>query len=99
MISTAALCAKAIKSALKLKFPRLKIGATSDIFAGGDSVDVTVVGDFTEAQKQEIQAFTRQYQEGSFDSMRDLYENTNLRKDLPQVKYVFVNFTLKSEDK
>ena len=99
MQNTAAICAKTIKTELKAKYPLLKVGATSDVFAGGDSVDIRIEGNFTETQKEEIKAFARQYQEGSFDSMRDLYENTNLRKDLPQVKYVFVNFTLKSEDK
>ena len=96
MKSIASNCSKAIKTALKSKYPDFKISAYSSIFSGGDSDSICVTGNVSEDQKREIRTFNEQYQEGNFDSLHDIYENDNLRSDIPQVKYVFTQFeTLK----
>ena len=96
MKSIASNCSKAIKTALKTKYPDFKISAYSNVFAGGDSVSVCVTGNVSEAQKREIRTFNQEFQRGNFDSMHDIYEDNNLRSDIPQVKYVFTQFeTLK----
>lgn len=96
MKSIASNCSKAIKTALKAKYPDFKISAYSHVFAGGDSVSICVTGNVSEDQKREIRTFNEQYQEGNFNSLHDIYENDNLRSDIPQVKYVFTQFeTLK----
>ncbi len=92
MKTTAAKCSKSIKSMLKLKYPNLKIYATSRIFSGGDAVQVRIVGEVSIEQKCEINTIIDQYQEGNFDGMQDLYKYDNVRSDIPQVKYVVVNF-------
>lgn len=77
--------AQAIRQELKKAFPQTQFKVTSDSFAGGDSVDVRWTNGPSEAQ---IQRLIGKYQYGHFDGMQDLYENTNRRHDIPQVKYV-----------
>jgi hypothetical protein len=80
--------AKAIRTVLKKKFPLVKFGVRAKSFAGGNSVDIDWVDGPTTAQ---VDAVGKAYQYGSFDGMQDLYEYTNVNKELPQVKYVMTS--------
>lgn len=64
---------------------------TSDSYSMGSSIRVRV-NNATKEQQKQISDFCAQYQYGHFDGMQDIYETTNRRNDLPQVKYVFTEF-------
>lgn len=84
-ISSQAAAAKAIRTELKAVFPTVKFSVTSESFSMGDAVHISWVDGPTTKQ---VEAITEKYQYGSFNSMEDLYENTNDRSDIPQTKYV-----------
>ena len=84
-ISTQAAAAKAIRKELKAAFPSIKFSIRSESFAGGDAVRIGWTDGPTTDKVTDI---TRKYQYGHFDGMIDLYENSNNRDDIPQVKYV-----------
>ena len=87
-ISTHAAAAKAIRT--QLKKHGIKGRVTCSTYSMGDSVSVHVKNVEPWAYK-EIDTFCNQFQYGSFDGMQDLYEYTNNRDDIPQVKYVMVS--------
>jgi len=72
----------------------IKCRASSSSFSMGDSVSWSVENVDPETF-QKIESFANQHQYGRFDSMTDMYEHTNSRKDIPQTKYCFGknNFT------
>jgi hypothetical protein len=85
MKTRSAICASEIKKELKVAFKNVKFSVRSDNFAGGNSVDITWTdGPTTEKVKNIVGK--RQY--GHFDGMIDLYELSNVRKDITQAKYV-----------
>ena len=55
-----------------------------------NAVDVTLINPLPATIKA-VTEYANQYQYGSFNSMEDLYEYSNRRKDIPQVKYVSVD--------
>jgi hypothetical protein len=69
-ISEHARAAKNMRAELKAAFPGIKFSIRSKSFAGGD--DVRVSWDLGPT-RQEVAAITDKYEEGSFDSMNDLY--------------------------
>lgn len=83
--SSHAACAAAIKEELSALYPHIKFSVKSSSFSMGDSVDVSYTDGPTTA---EIDAIISKYQYGHFNSMDDMYENTNSRDDIPQSKYV-----------
>lgn len=104
MKSEAAKAAAAIRKELKAAFPGEKMSVTSDNYAGGDAIRVSIGGrlPMTEglsvdkttpeyAMREKVRAIADKYQYGSFDGMTDLYSNTNKNDDLPQAKYVQVS--------
>ncbi len=78
-------CAKAIRQELAKAFPETTFKVTSSSFAGGNSVDTRWNNGPTENQVYDL---IGKYQYGSFDSMQDLYEHSNNRNDIPQVRFV-----------
>ncbi len=84
-MSTHAETAKYIRKELKQWFPKIKFTVRSEIFAGGNSVNVSWENGPT---NDKVDLITSKYQYGHFNCMTDGYENTNRRSDLPQVKYV-----------
>lgn len=88
MKTTAALTAKAIKAELKSVFPAVKFRITSKTYSGGCSVSVSWVDGPNEKTIDEI---VNKYEYGHFNGMEDLYEYDNVRKDIPQVKYLFTH--------
>lgn len=77
--------AAAIKAELKQNFPHIKFSVTSETFANGNSVHINWTDGATTG---EVKEFTSKYQYGHFDGMTDMYNNTNDRDDIPQVKYI-----------
>lgn len=89
-MSTHAAAARAIRN--ELKAHGISGSVRSRTFAGGTSVDVRITEDVLPATLQQIKAFAKQYQYGHFDGMTDCYNYDNDRPDLPQVKYVSVDY-------
>lgn len=94
MKTEAAQTAKEIRKKLKTNFPDVKFSVTSENFSMGDAVNVEWTDGVSEEQVKEI---IRDYQEGHFDGMIDLYEYSNSREDIPQVKYLSLNRELSEE--
>ena len=65
--------------------------ARSRSYAGGESVDVTIHQDLMPATVKAVEAYCGQFEYGQFNGMIDLYEYTNSRDDIPQVKFLHVN--------
>jgi hypothetical protein len=84
-LSTHAAAAAAIRKELKAKFPLVTFKVTSQCFSMGNSVHVSWVDGPLD---KEVDAIINQYQYGDFNGMEDIYEITNRRNDIPQVKYV-----------
>lgn len=80
--------AKLIRQELKKNGIQAKVCSKS--YAGGCSVDVYLNNELP-ATVEKVEEFVGQFQYGSFDGMIDLYEYTNTRDDIPQVKYAFVS--------
>ncbi len=83
--SSHAAASAAIKAELKAAFPHVKFSVKSDSYSGGDSVHISWTDGPTTA---EVESISGKYQYGHFNGMEDLYEITNSRNDIPQVKYV-----------
>lgn len=83
--SSHAAAAQQIREKLKAAFPDVKFSVTSDSYSGGNSVHVEWTDGPNTSMVEEISGA---YQYGSFDGMTDMYNNTNDRDDIPQVKYV-----------
>lgn len=87
-LSDHAHAAKLIRA--KLKQHNIPARVRASTFAMGSSVDVDV-----ENQPPwvfaEIKRFASRFQYGHFDGMQDLYEYSNSRDDIPQVKFVMVS--------
>lgn len=58
-------------------------------FSMGNSVSITVYDQAPDALK-ELQKEFRQYEQGHFNGMEDIYEYSNRRDDIPQTKYLSV---------
>ena len=86
-MTTHAQTAQAIRKELKAKFPTITFSVRSSSYAGGDSVRI----DYRNGvPSKDVYAIVNKYQEGHFNGMEDIYEYSNDRNDIPQVKYVLV---------
>lgn len=81
----AAMAAQQIRKVLKNEFPGVKFSVRSHNYAGGSAVYVEWNGD---PERREVEPKVCMYEYGKFDGMTDSYDANNIRKDLPQVKYV-----------
>ena len=86
-LSTHAEVAQLIRKELKRRGIKGKVHSSS--FAGGNAVDI-YLQDQPPRIVRELNEFCGQFQYGSFNSMNDLYEYTNRRSDIPQVKYLIL---------
>lgn len=77
--------AQDIKSELKKAFPSIKFSCKYRSFSMWDAVDVEWIDWPTEA---EVNKVIQKYRYWHFDWMTDMYEQSNLRRDLNQAKYV-----------
>ena len=79
---------------LKKAFPLTKFRVISSTYSGGNSVAVEWVdGPISD----EVGKIAYKYQYGHFNGMEDIYENTNRRDDIPQVKYVQIRREVSEE--
>ena len=90
MKTRAARCASEIRKVLKNK--RIKASVRSSIFAGGDSVRVSIKELMPPKDFRDLKNELDKYQYGNFNGMIDLYEDTNIRNDIPQTKYLTVQY-------
>lgn len=81
--------AHCIKKEIKNKFPNLKFRIKSSSFAGGTAVDI-FVSDGSPSVINEVKEIAGKYEEGSYDSMEDIYVYSNDNPSLPQVNYTYV---------
>ncbi|MEM9151636.1 MAG: LPD29 domain-containing protein [Cyanobacteria bacterium P01_F01_bin.3] len=95
-ISTHAAAAKAIRTELKKHNISAKVRCSS--YTGGDSVTVSLSNELP-ATVDAVKVFADQFQAGHFDGMTDMYEYSNNRADIPQVKFVFVQNDYSNEIK
>lgn len=96
MKSTVAQCAAAIRSELKSTFPGVKFSVTSESFSMGNAVRIS----YTDGPiKDAVEDVVAKYQYGSFNSMEDLYEYSNVIDDLPQAKYITISREMSPETK
>lgn len=92
--STHAKAASEIRKILKKEFPKTKFRVKSSSYSMGSSVDVYWIdGPTTDA----VQSLISQFQYGHFDGMTDMYEYSNSRDDIPQVKHVLTNRRMSDE--
>jgi len=84
-LSPHAATAHAIRQELKKAFPATKFSVTSSSYSGGDSVVVNWQNGPT---YKDVDSVVDKYQYGHFNCMEDIYENSNNRTDIPQVKFV-----------
>ena len=92
--STHAKAASEIRKILKREFPKTKFKVISQSYSMGSSVDVYW---FDGPTKDAVQSLISQFQYGHFDGMTDMYEYSNSRDDIPQVKYVCTNRRMSDE--
>ncbi|MCP4492744.1 MAG: hypothetical protein GY820_36380 [Gammaproteobacteria bacterium] len=83
----AAAAAKAIRTELKKNNIAARVTCTA--YSGGGSVSV-FTADLPPHTVDAITTFAKQYQQGHFNGMEDIYEYSNNNDDLPQVKFVFI---------
>lgn len=76
----------------------MKATATSHSYSGGNSVDVKVSGWYSPKIQSKIQEEYSKYQEGHVNPYEDYYEYSNVREDIPQTKYLFVDFEGPNEE-
>jgi len=93
-LSSHASAAKMIRQFMKANGIAGSVRSSS--YSMGSSINVDVQ-DLLPAQYAELKAFANQFQYGHFDGMIDLYEYSNSRDDIPQVKFVFVNNRMSDE--
>lgn len=75
-----------------------KASAKSSSFAGGDDVNVRVSGWYSPKIQQQIQKEYAKYQQGDVNPYEDIYEYNNIREDIPQTKYLSVDFDMPNDD-
>jgi hypothetical protein len=74
----------------------IAVSVRSESYSMGSSVNVSVV-DMQPAAVADLEAYANQFQYGNFNGMEDIYEYSNSRDDLPQVKFVFVRNEISPE--
>ena len=87
-LTNAAQVAKLIKQ--QAKELGLKVTSKSQNFSMGNSVYVHILSG-TDAAVEQLKKDTKKYEYGTFDGMTDSYHADNVREDIPQTKYLFVD--------
>lgn len=87
-LTEAAKVAAQIRKHLKANNVPCKISSSN--YSGGNSVGVLLFNPLP-ATRQKVEAYASQFEYGKFDGMTDCYDYTNVRDDIPQVRFLFVN--------
>ena len=93
-ISSHAGAAKMVRQFMKAKGIAGQVRSKS--YSMGSSIHV-YVQDLPPAQYAELRSYVAQFEYGHFDGMIDYYEMDNVREDIPQVKYAFVDNKMSDE--
>lgn len=93
-LSEHARAAKLIRQ--ELKKHGIPASVRSESYSGGSSIRVSMDNQLPAVVKK-VEAYVAQFEMGHFDGMIDLYEMSNVRNDIPQVKFVFVNNSWSAE--
>lgn len=93
-ISSHAGAAKMIRAYMKAQ--GIAGSVRSKSYSMGSSINVDVV-DLLPAQYADLKSYVSQFEYGHFNGMEDIYEISNARNDIPQVKYAFVNNKMSDE--
>ena len=94
--SEVARCAAEIRKILKEK--NIKASVRSEQFSMGNSVDVEIKEIIDPEVYKALQEELAKYKYGHFDGMYDIYENSNLREDIPQTKFLFIKYDWRLQD-
>lgn len=90
-----AMAAREIRKILKDTHPEIKFSVTSKQYSGGTSINVT----WTDGpERRQIMSLINHFEYGRFNMMTDCYEMTNVRDDIPQVKWVSCSRTETYDD-
>lgn len=73
-----------------LKENGIKAKVTSQNYSGGNSINVKTY-DLLPATEKLVNEYLGQFEYGHFDGMTDCYNYSNVRDEIPQVKFVFLN--------
>ncbi len=87
-LSKAAQVAKLLKN--KAKELGMKVKASSQYFAGGNSVTVKVLTG-SNINLKKLKDYSDQFEYGKFDGMNDIYNYDNVNDSIPQTKYLSVD--------
>ena len=82
-----------------LKAHGIAARVTSESASMMTAVRVQLTGDPLPAARKEIETYCKQFQYGHFDGMIDMYEYSNGRDDIPQVKYITIDTQYSDEIK
>ena len=93
-ISSHAGAAKMIRAYMKANGIAGSVRSSS--YSMGSSINIDVQN-LNPEQYAALKSYADQFEYGHFDGMIDLYEMSNVRDDIPQVKYVFVNNRMSDE--
>lgn len=78
-----------VKKELKKHFPNTKFSAKVEKYSWWSSLNI--YWDWKNGPSgEEVEKIIKKYEMWYFDGMKDTYVYSNLNKDIPQVKYVFV---------
>jgi len=80
----------------KAKELGLDVRGSSKNYSMGCSVTIKVFKGSDDAFNK-LKEYSYQFEYGSFDGMNDIYNNDNIRNDIPQTKYLFINDDRASE--
>jgi hypothetical protein len=94
--STPAKASSEIRKILKQNFPTIKFSVTSKSYSMGSSVNISWTDGVT---TDRVEKLVKKFQYGHFDGMQDLYEYSNSKEDIPQVKYVQTKRNMSDETK
>ena len=95
--SEVARCAAEIRKILKEK--NIKASVRSKQFSMGDSVNVEIKEIVDPKVYKDLQERLAKYEYGHFNGMYDIYEISNDRDDIPQTKYLTIQYDWRLHDK
>lgn len=88
-LSEAAQVAKAIRQLAKQYGVKLK-SCTSENYAGGNCVNVRYKQNQDPEAVKKLELAAKDYKDGHFNAMIDMYEYKKDNSDLPRAKYIFI---------
>tara|TARA_R110000751_G_scaffold39998_1_gene95102 strand:- start:136 stop:579 length:444 start_codon:yes stop_codon:yes gene_type:complete len=96
MKTEVARCAAEIRKILKAK--NIKASVRSKSYSMGSSVNVEIKEIIDPGIYKGLKEELAKYQYGHFDGMIDLYEYSNNRDDIPQCKFLFIEYSYSLTD-